>query len=148
MSDSNIYMAFSAVCLLSVERSFRREREEVRGKSRGRRNWTEGGFCSKTEGGVLVMPSVLLTTSGLDGVLRPVHLERRKKKKYNKSLSDLLSFVTRQIITTQETTRLLMHCELTFDCADQKTALVRQVVNHLEMKKKTVKCGGSSHVNL
>ena len=91
------------------------------------------------------MPSVLLTTSGLDGVLRPVHLER---KRYKKSSSDLLSFATRQIITTPETTRLLMHCGLTFDCADQKTALVRQVVNHLETKKKTVKCGGSSHVNL
>lgn len=30
--------------------------------------------------------------------------------------------------------RLLVHYELTFDCADQKTALVRQVVNHLEDK--------------
>lgn len=29
-----------------------------------------------------------------------------------------------------------MHYELTFDSADQKTALVRQVVNHLEKTKK------------
>lgn len=43
-------------------------------ESGGRQRGTKGGFCFKTEGGVLVMPSVL-TTSGLDGVLRPVHLE-------------------------------------------------------------------------
>lgn len=35
---------------------------------------TEGGCCSKAEGGVLVTPSVLLTTSRLDEVLRPTHL--------------------------------------------------------------------------
>lgn len=74
MSDSNIYMALAQSLCFSVERSVERDGEDVEGKSRGRQRGTEGGFSSKTEGGVLVMPSVLLTTSGLDGVLRPTHL--------------------------------------------------------------------------
>lgn len=74
MSDSNIYMAL-AQSLLSIERLERTGRkDEERVEAGG-----EGGFRSKTEGGVLVMPSVLLTTSGLDGVLRPVHLERETR---------------------------------------------------------------------
>lgn len=78
MSDSNIYIALTqSFCFPSSDR-LEREREEVEGKSRGREKGTEGGFCSKTEGGVLVMPSVLVTTSGLDGVLRPVHLEEKQ----------------------------------------------------------------------
>lgn len=84
MSDSNIYMALARS--LGFFPSSERERErfgETGRKQEGRveavRRGTEGGFCSRTEGGVLVMPSVLLTTSGLDGVLRPVHLERGRE---------------------------------------------------------------------
>lgn len=51
----------------------------MRGERRER--GTEGGFCSKTEGGVLAMPSVFLTTSGLNGVLHPIHLQREKSER-------------------------------------------------------------------
>lgn len=84
-----------------------------------------------------MMPSVLLTTLGLDGVLRPVHLEREYDggEKYIKSLSNmhLLSLLTGKTTLARGCRRY----ELTFDSADQKTALIRQVVNHLERAKQT-----------
>jgi len=76
------------------------------------------------------MPSVLLTTSGLDEVLRSTHLEgNTREKKYIKSPSnkDRLWLATMQETNSSS----YWHYELTFDSADQKTALVRQVVNHL-----------------
>lgn len=74
MSDSNIYMASTQSLCFPLSDPLAREGEAVKGKSSGGQRGTEGGICSKTEGGVLVMPSVLITTSGLDGVLHPVHL--------------------------------------------------------------------------
>lgn len=86
MSDSNIYTAL-AQSVLSIKRPSR-DREDAEGKSRGRQRKTEGCLCSKTEGGVLVMPSVV-TTSGLDEVLHPTHLEENiPEKRYIDSLSN------------------------------------------------------------
>lgn len=83
----------------------------------------------KQEGGIVAMASVLLTTSRLDGVLRPARLQ----KKYIMCLSNVhlpsLSYVSNDFATR------CMHNVLTFDSADQKTALVRQVVDHLEKTK-------------
>lgn len=80
MSDSNIYMAltqFSAFHLPITERG----RQQ---KSRDRQIGIEGGVCFETEGGELVMPSVLIATSRLDGVLRPIHLDNKEKNEIKK----------------------------------------------------------------
>lgn len=74
MSDSNIYMAIEqSVCFPM------RERREGTG-GRTRKGWrqaeTDGGSLQlQTEGGEYARPSVLFSTSGLDGALRPVHLQ-------------------------------------------------------------------------
>lgn len=97
MSDSNIYMAINAVSLLSITPASssllflfpfvsgecrRKYEERLEAGREGRRE----ASAPKAEGGVVVMPSVLLTTSGSDGVLRPAHLRRGgggKKGKLN-----------------------------------------------------------------
>lgn len=89
MSDSNIYMAINAVSLLSITPTSssllfpfvsgecrRKYEERLEAGREGRRE----ASAPKAEGGVVVMPSVLPTTSGSDGVLRPAHLWGRKKK--------------------------------------------------------------------
>ena len=137
MSDSNIYMALAqSLCFPSSERLERTggsTRKRVEAGGEGQRE----GFCSKTEGGVLVMPSVLLTTSGLDGVLRPVHLERKWDEGRSTLNPHQMSIYGASLQAKLQWKRPLMHYELTFDSADQKTALVRQVVNHLEKTKQT-----------
>lgn len=139
MSDSNIYMALAqSLCFPSsecLERTGGSTREEWRQAERDRgrlllqnRGWSiSDAICPPHYFRIRWSPSP--SSSGE---------EAWWEKKHIKSLSN--THLPESCYRPNYNSRgyqLVTLYELTFDSADQKTALVRQVVNHLEKTKQT-----------